>query len=225
MRRAHHEESCIQVDQRPRAAGGAGSVGLVVPLPRTGARARRRSRRPPAGRSRARPAMTVTVVKPVVIEWQTRLDADGSVAAWQEVSISPEVGGLRIAEVLVNVGDRVDQGPGAGHARHHVGGQRPGAADRRRSRRRGPRWPRRRANAARARKLQDSGRDQRPADQPVPDCRADRAGPRAGGRGADQVRAVAHEPDQRHRVRRRRDLRARRHSGRAGAGSARNCSA
>jgi HlyD family secretion protein len=65
----------------------------------------------PAGsRAAARPAMTVTVVKPVVQEWQTRLDADGSVAAWQEVSISPEVGGLRIADVLVNVGDKVKKG-------------------------------------------------------------------------------------------------------------------
>jgi RND family efflux transporter MFP subunit len=62
---------------------------------------------PPAS---PRPAMTVTVVKPTRVEWQTRLDADGSVAAWQEVSISPEVGGFRIAEVRVNVGDRVTKG-------------------------------------------------------------------------------------------------------------------
>lgn len=54
-----------------------------------------------------RPAMTVTTVKPQRVDWQTRFDADGSVAAWQEVSISPEVGGFPIAEVLVNVGDRV----------------------------------------------------------------------------------------------------------------------
>jgi RND family efflux transporter MFP subunit len=63
---------------------------------------------PPA--TAARPALTVTVVKPSRVEWQTRLDADGSVAAWQEVSISPEVGGFRIADVLVNVGDRVRKG-------------------------------------------------------------------------------------------------------------------
>ena len=37
-------------------------------------------------------------------------EADGSVAPWQEVAISPEVGGFRIAEVLVNVGDRVRKG-------------------------------------------------------------------------------------------------------------------
>jgi len=58
----------------------------------------------------ARPAMTVTVARPMRVEWHTRLDADGSVAAWQEVSISPEVGGFRIADVLVNVGDRVTRG-------------------------------------------------------------------------------------------------------------------
>ena len=57
-----------------------------------------------------RPAMTVTAVKPTLLEWQNRLAADGSIAAWQEVSISPEVGGFRIAEVLVNVGDRVTKG-------------------------------------------------------------------------------------------------------------------
>ena len=65
---------------------------------------------PAAQPATPRPAMTVTVVKPVVKEWQTRLDADGSVAAWQEVSISPEVGGFRIADVLVNVGDKVKRG-------------------------------------------------------------------------------------------------------------------
>lgn len=58
----------------------------------------------------SRPAMTVTAVKPTVLDWQIGLDADGSVAAWQEVSVSPEVGGFRIAEVLVNVGDRVTAG-------------------------------------------------------------------------------------------------------------------
>ncbi len=65
----------------------------------------------PAAQSVAqRPVMTVTTATPRVLDWKTRLEADGSVAAWQEVSISPEVGGFRIAEVLVNVGDRVRAG-------------------------------------------------------------------------------------------------------------------
>ncbi len=65
----------------------------------------------PASQAAApRPVMTVTTATPKVLDWKTRLEADGSVAAWQEVSISPEVGGFRIAEVLVNVGDRVRAG-------------------------------------------------------------------------------------------------------------------
>ena len=65
----------------------------------------------PASQAAApRPVMTVTTASPKVLDWKTRLEADGSVAAWQEVSISPEVGGFRIAEVLVNVGDRVRAG-------------------------------------------------------------------------------------------------------------------
>jgi HlyD family secretion protein len=66
--------------------------------------------KPAASSPVSRPAMTVTVVKPTLLDWQTRFDADGSVAAWQEVSISPEVGGFRIADVLVNVGDKVRKG-------------------------------------------------------------------------------------------------------------------
>ena len=72
--------------------------------------ARDTSVRAPQSSVAARPAMTVTAVKPKRVEWQTRFDADGSVAAWQEVSISPEVGGFRIVDVLVNVGDRVTRG-------------------------------------------------------------------------------------------------------------------
>ncbi len=65
---------------------------------------------PEAQAAAPRPVMTVTTATPKVLEWKTRLEADGSVAAWQEVSISPEVGGFRIAEVLVNVGDQVRKG-------------------------------------------------------------------------------------------------------------------
>lgn len=62
------------------------------------------------GSAAQRPVMTVTTARPQTLEWKTLLEADGNVAAWQEVSISPEVGGFRIAEVLVNVGDRVTSG-------------------------------------------------------------------------------------------------------------------
>ncbi|MFG5410703.1 efflux RND transporter periplasmic adaptor subunit [Piscinibacter sakaiensis] len=39
-----------------------------------------------------------------------QLPANGSVAAWQEASIGTEANGLRLTEVLVNVGDRVQRG-------------------------------------------------------------------------------------------------------------------
>jgi HlyD family secretion protein len=111
---------------------------------------------PAARPAMQRPAMTVTVVKPLVKEWQTRLAADGSVAAWQEVSISPEVGGYRIAEVLVNVGDKVKKGDvlatlGSTLLANDLAQQRAALAEARAA------LAEASANAARARKLQDSG--------------------------------------------------------------------
>ncbi len=104
----------------------------------------------------ARPAMTVTAVKPKLLEWQTRLDADGSVAAWQEVSISPEIGGFRIAEVLVNVGDRVSKDQplatlSTTAVANDLAQQTAALAEARAA------LAEASANAARARKLQDSG--------------------------------------------------------------------
>ncbi|MBA3479015.1 MAG: efflux RND transporter periplasmic adaptor subunit [Lautropia sp.] len=104
----------------------------------------------------SRPAMTVTAVKPTVLDWQTGLDADGSVAAWQEVSISPELGGFRIAEVLVNVGDRVAKGQtlatlSTASVANDLAQQTAAVAEARAS------LAEASANAARARKLQDSG--------------------------------------------------------------------
>lgn len=58
----------------------------------------------------ARPALTVTAVQPKQESWPLRLEANGSVAAWQEASVGAEIGGLRLAEVLVNVGDAVKKG-------------------------------------------------------------------------------------------------------------------
>jgi RND family efflux transporter MFP subunit len=100
--------------------------------------------------------MTVTAVKPLVKEWQTRLAADGSVAAWQEVSISPEVGGYRIADVLVNVGDKVKKGDvlatlSSTLLANDLAQQRAALAEARAA------LSEASANAARARKLQDSG--------------------------------------------------------------------
>ncbi len=58
----------------------------------------------------ARPALTVSVVRPTAADISARLQANGNVAAWQEASIGAESNGLRLTEVRVNVGDAVKAG-------------------------------------------------------------------------------------------------------------------
>ncbi len=57
-----------------------------------------------------KPALTVTVDKPQQSHFDLQLSANGNVAAWQEAIIGTETDGLRLAEVLVNVGDKVKRG-------------------------------------------------------------------------------------------------------------------
>ncbi|MDP1649123.1 MAG: efflux RND transporter periplasmic adaptor subunit [Rubrivivax sp.] len=65
---------------------------------------------PAAGPAAARPALTVTVTQPQRATWPVTVAANGSIAPWQEASIGTEANGLRLAEVRVNVGDRVQRG-------------------------------------------------------------------------------------------------------------------
>ncbi len=58
----------------------------------------------------AKAALTVTVVRPVSVNWATRLVASGPIKPWQEVSVAAELGGLRIAQLRVDVGDVVQPG-------------------------------------------------------------------------------------------------------------------
>lgn len=58
----------------------------------------------------ARPALTVNVVQPQSAALPQIVSANGSLHAWQEASVGAEANGLRIAEVRVNVGDRVRRG-------------------------------------------------------------------------------------------------------------------
>ncbi len=66
----------------------------------------------PAGTSTsvARPALTVTGTQAQTQALPIKLTAHGNIAAWQEASVGAEIGGLRLAEVLVNVGDTVQRG-------------------------------------------------------------------------------------------------------------------
>jgi HlyD family secretion protein len=58
----------------------------------------------------AKPALVVNVVKPQMASISKKLQANGNVLAWQEASIGTETNGLRLNQVLVNVGDMVKRG-------------------------------------------------------------------------------------------------------------------
>ncbi len=58
----------------------------------------------------AQPALTVQVAAPETADLAVTLPANGNIAAWQEAIIGSEASGLRLAEVLVNVGERVRRG-------------------------------------------------------------------------------------------------------------------
>lgn len=61
---------------------------------------------PPA----AKAALTVSTITPSQADWPVLLTANGSISAWQEAIVGAEIGGLRLAEVMVNVGDKVRKG-------------------------------------------------------------------------------------------------------------------
>ena len=58
----------------------------------------------------ARPALTVALATPERIEWPQTLAANGNIVPWQEAIIGAELSGLRLTDVLVNVGDTVKRG-------------------------------------------------------------------------------------------------------------------
>src|SRR5687768_6374792 len=62
-----------------------------------------------------KPILTVTAVKPSPGQWSDTLSANGNIAAWQEAVIGSELSGQRLADVRVNVGDRVTRGQPLAH--------------------------------------------------------------------------------------------------------------
>jgi HlyD family secretion protein len=58
----------------------------------------------------AKPALTVTTVRPQAADLKIKLSANGNVASWQETIVGAEVNGLRLIDVKVNVGDTVKRG-------------------------------------------------------------------------------------------------------------------
>lgn len=64
----------------------------------------------PAASAAVRPALTVALTNPQPAQLAQQVAATGSIAAWQEAVVGAEVAGLRLARVLVNVGDTVKRG-------------------------------------------------------------------------------------------------------------------
>ena len=56
------------------------------------------------------PALTVTLSSAQTSAWDSKLSANGTIAAWQESIIGTELNGVRLVELLVQVGDKVKRG-------------------------------------------------------------------------------------------------------------------
>jgi RND family efflux transporter MFP subunit len=90
--------------------GAVALLGIAASLAACGGRP---GGTPPTGAAApgAREAvMTVTVASLERVDLRRTISMTGSVFAWQDVIIASEVGGYRVAEVLVDVGDRVTKG-------------------------------------------------------------------------------------------------------------------
>ncbi|GGI19056.1 efflux RND transporter periplasmic adaptor subunit [Oxalicibacterium faecigallinarum] len=57
-----------------------------------------------------KPALTVTTVQPAQAALPIRMNANGTITAWQEAIIGSESNGLKLTDVRVNVGDVVKRG-------------------------------------------------------------------------------------------------------------------
>ncbi|MCX8099480.1 MAG: efflux RND transporter periplasmic adaptor subunit [Casimicrobiaceae bacterium] len=93
---------------RPWALGLTVAAGVA--LLALGVKGQTAPRAPAASAASVRPALTVTLASVESSPWPLTLSANGNIAAWQEAVIGAEVQGLRIAEVHVQVGDRVRKG-------------------------------------------------------------------------------------------------------------------
>lgn len=58
----------------------------------------------------AKPALAVTTTTPTEETWNTGITANGPLAPWHEAIIASEISGLRITDVLVDIGDEVKKG-------------------------------------------------------------------------------------------------------------------
>lgn len=83
---------------------GAGALCALFALAASNGATAKDEKAPP------RPALTVTTERAASASLPIALNANGSIAAWQEAVIGSESNGLRLSEVRVNVGDVVKKG-------------------------------------------------------------------------------------------------------------------
>jgi len=65
---------------------------------------------PEAGTEQPASMLTVEAVTPQTQNWPQTVQASGSLAAWQEVIVAPETGGLALVELKADVGAKVKRG-------------------------------------------------------------------------------------------------------------------
>lgn len=92
-----------------RPALGPVAMALALAMPVAGP-ALAAGDKPASAPAAARPTLSVSLVSPQPADWPQLLAANGNIAAWQEVVLGAELGGLRLVEVAVAVGDRVKKG-------------------------------------------------------------------------------------------------------------------
>lgn len=88
----------------------AGTIVLVAALAWTASSRNAKAAAETPAPKAAKAALAVSVTQAVPSEWPLILSANGNIAAWQEAVIGAEAGGLRLEDVLVNVGDHVKTG-------------------------------------------------------------------------------------------------------------------
>ena len=92
---------------KPAVVGGVVAAGVVVAIVLFIAL---KPKAPDEKKGTVKPALTVNATQPLRASLPIKLAANGNIVAWQEAVVGAEAPGLRIAQVLVNVGDRVKQG-------------------------------------------------------------------------------------------------------------------
>jgi len=98
------------------------AVAVVVAVGATELRPKGAEPTLPASATAPPPAMalTVSVVHPEHVEWPEVIQASGTITAWQEAIVGAEVAGLRLAELMVDVGDEAEFAAGHVMGAKHV---------------------------------------------------------------------------------------------------------